>query len=186
MTPATTGSTSGHCRPASHTWASTPRSCRRTAILGVPTFINRSIGGPRCFRLPLKMRSLSTPTIGIDRFAIAVTRGTSLRFANCRRGNVRTTRSCPTFWETPDNPIPVMLEPGDVLAFSAQHLHASQFNKTNPARFNLECRTVCTGDIAAQRAAPQHRRRCATGRVGLVQTHHRRHPPPRPHEQVPI
>ena len=60
----------------------------------------------------------------------------------------------PDILETPDNPIPVMLEPGDVLAFSAQHLHASQFNKTNPARFNLECRTVCTGDIAAQRAAP--------------------------------
>ena len=60
----------------------------------------------------------------------------------------------PDILETPDNSVPVMLEPGDILAFSAQHLHASQLNTTTEARLNLECRTVCVDDIASQRATP--------------------------------
>ena len=50
--------------------------------------------------------------------------------------------------------MPVMLEPGDIVAFSAQHLHASQPNTSDVARFNLECRTVSVADVSAGRAAP--------------------------------
>ena len=60
----------------------------------------------------------------------------------------------PDALETPANAVPVTLAPGDVLAFSAQHLHASRRHTTPVARFNLECRTVCVADVAAGRAAP--------------------------------
>ena len=60
----------------------------------------------------------------------------------------------PDILEIPEDAVPVVLEPGDILAFSAQHLHGSQFNATEAARFNLECRTVCVADVTSGRAAP--------------------------------
>ena len=56
--------------------------------------------------------------------------------------------------ETPARAVPVVLEPGEVVAFSAQHLHRSCRNTTTLARFTLECRTVSAADVAAGRAAP--------------------------------
>ena len=60
----------------------------------------------------------------------------------------------PEVMETPARAVPVVLEPGEVMAFSAQHLHRSCRNTTTLARFNLECRTVSAADVAAGRAAP--------------------------------
>lgn len=60
----------------------------------------------------------------------------------------------PDILETPANPMPIVLEPGDIVAFSGQHLHASQYNPVADARFNLECRTVCVSDVTSERAAP--------------------------------
>lgn len=45
-------------------------------------------------------------------------------------------------------------EVGDVLAFSAAHLHASVPNATGMTRFSLETRTLWAGDLAAGRGAP--------------------------------
>ena len=66
----------------------------------------------------------------------------------------RTYPKLPEVLENPAGAVPITLEPGEVLAFSAQHLHRSCRNTTPLARFNLECRTVCAADVAAGRAAP--------------------------------
>jgi len=49
---------------------------------------------------------------------------------------------------------PVLLEPGELLCFSAAHLHASAPNRTGRTRFSVEARTVSLGDLEAGRAAP--------------------------------
>lgn len=60
----------------------------------------------------------------------------------------------------PEDPIsaaeglPVVIEPGDLLCFSAAHLHRSVPNRTDLARFSVEMRTVAGSDIRQGRGAP--------------------------------
>ncbi|MCP4328475.1 MAG: hypothetical protein GY791_08580 [Alphaproteobacteria bacterium] len=51
-------------------------------------------------------------------------------------------------------PVPIVIDPGDLLCFSAQHLHASRPDAAALTRFNTECRTVNIDDVRAHRAAP--------------------------------
>jgi hypothetical protein len=50
--------------------------------------------------------------------------------------------------------VPVVIDPGDVLCFSAQHLHGSRVPAVGQARFNIEARTVNIDDVRVGRAAP--------------------------------
>ena len=55
----------------------------------------------------------------------------------------------------PDEPgLPVMLAPGELLAFSAAHLHAGVSDAAGLTRFSLDTRSVWTDDVAAGRGAP--------------------------------
>ncbi len=56
--------------------------------------------------------------------------------------------------ETAENELRILLEPGDLLAFSGAHLHASVPNTSGAARFSVETRTVNSDDVTANRAAP--------------------------------
>ena len=49
---------------------------------------------------------------------------------------------------------PMLIAPGDLLAFAAVHLHGSIANETALVRYSTEVRTVGRGDLAAGRAAP--------------------------------
>ena len=49
---------------------------------------------------------------------------------------------------------PVLIAPGDLLAFASAQLHASVPNETALVRYSTEVRTLCKGDLAAGRAAP--------------------------------
>jgi len=53
-----------------------------------------------------------------------------------------------------DQPVPVLIEPGEILAFSAAHLHAGMTDASGRSRFSLDTRTVWDADIAAGRGAP--------------------------------
>ena len=48
----------------------------------------------------------------------------------------------------------VVIEPGDMLAFSGQHLHGSIATDTSAARFSVESRTVNLGHVTSGLAAP--------------------------------
>ena len=48
----------------------------------------------------------------------------------------------------------MVVEPGELLCFSAAHLHAGVPNHTGRARFSIETRTVSRHDLLAGRAAP--------------------------------
>jgi len=48
----------------------------------------------------------------------------------------------------------VLLEPGELLAFSGAHLHGSVSDASSVSRFSLDTRTVWTEDLVRQRAAP--------------------------------
>ncbi len=50
--------------------------------------------------------------------------------------------------------VPVAIEPGTLLAFSAAHLHASVADGSGISRFSLDTRTVWQPDVAAGRGAP--------------------------------
>lgn len=50
--------------------------------------------------------------------------------------------------------VPVLIEPGEVIAFSAQHAHASVPNRTRRTRVSLETRTVSVHDLLAGTGAP--------------------------------
>lgn len=50
--------------------------------------------------------------------------------------------------------LPVVIAPGDLLCFSAQHLHGGQPNTSAVVRFSLECRSVNLADVRQRRAAP--------------------------------
>ena len=52
------------------------------------------------------------------------------------------------------DPLPLLQEPGDIVAFSAAHLHASAVNETGLCRFNIEGRTIDADAFAAGRGAP--------------------------------
>ncbi len=61
----------------------------------------------------------------------------------------------PVACEPPNEPgIPVLIEPGALLAFSAAHLHASAADESGISRFSIDTRTVWAGDAAAARGAP--------------------------------
>ena len=53
-----------------------------------------------------------------------------------------------------DQGIPIVVEPGDVIAFSGAHLHASVPNRTGSTRISTETRTVSYNDLLAGRQAP--------------------------------
>ena len=68
--------------------------------------------------------------------------------------------------EAPDEaPVPVVIAPGDMLCFSAAHLHASVLNASNLTRFSLEIRSANPEDIRAGRGAPNAD--CETPRMAL-------------------
>ncbi len=50
--------------------------------------------------------------------------------------------------EPDETPLPMVIEPGDVLCFSGQHLHASVPNHTARIRYSLEVRTCLLADVA--------------------------------------
>lgn len=54
----------------------------------------------------------------------------------------------------PGDPVPVLIEPGEILAFSAAHLHASVTDTSGCTRFSLDTRSIWEEDIAAGRGAP--------------------------------
>lgn len=61
----------------------------------------------------------------------------------------------PLACETPPGPAePVLLEPGDLLAFSAAHVHAGSAEDAGITRFSLDTRTVWQRDLDAGRGAP--------------------------------
>ena len=49
--------------------------------------------------------------------------------------------------------LPVLIEPGDLLCFSAAHLHASRRNRTGRTRLSLDTRIVDVGDVRAGHGA---------------------------------
>lgn len=51
-------------------------------------------------------------------------------------------------------PVPALVEPGDILAFSGAHAHASVPNHTKRTRLSLETRTVWIDDLISGRGAP--------------------------------
>ena len=51
-------------------------------------------------------------------------------------------------------PLPIILGPGALLAFSAAHLHASLTDGSGRSRLSLDTRTVWAPDVAAGRGAP--------------------------------
>ena len=61
----------------------------------------------------------------------------------------------PTVREEPPGPgQPVLIEPGELLAFSAAHLHAGVADDSGLCRFSLDTRTVWAGDLLARHGAP--------------------------------
>lgn len=54
----------------------------------------------------------------------------------------------------PNATVPVLIEPGDLVLFSAAHLHKSAENTTDLCRFSTETRTVSRPDFAAGAGAP--------------------------------
>lgn len=50
--------------------------------------------------------------------------------------------------------IPVLIEPGDLLGFSAAHLHAGTRDASGRTRFGIDSRTVWDPDRCAGRCAP--------------------------------
>ena len=49
--------------------------------------------------------------------------------------------------------VPVVLDPGEIIAFSSAHAHAGVANHTGLTRISLETRTVSISDVVAQRGA---------------------------------
>ncbi|HKD54467.1 MAG TPA: hypothetical protein VKB72_09645 [Steroidobacteraceae bacterium] len=50
--------------------------------------------------------------------------------------------------------VPVVLDPGEIIAFSGAHAHVGIPNHTGLTRISLETRTVSISDVQAQRGAP--------------------------------
>lgn len=50
--------------------------------------------------------------------------------------------------------LPISIEPGDLMAFSGAHLHASAPNTTDRIRYSFELRTIHADDARAGRGAP--------------------------------
>lgn len=62
----------------------------------------------------------------------------------------------PTCTNDPDpaSGVPVLVDPGDIVAFSGAHLHASVPNRTGVTRISTETRTVSLADLIQNRRAP--------------------------------
>jgi hypothetical protein len=60
----------------------------------------------------------------------------------------------PTVTVDPEGGIPVVLEPGEIIAFSSNHAHVGVPNHTGLTRVSLETRTVSIHDVRAHRGAP--------------------------------
>lgn len=74
--------------------------------------------------------------------------------------------SAPVPLAAPDErPTPVVIAPGDLLCFSAAHLHGSVANATTLTRFSVEVRSVDPEDVRAGRGAPNAD--CATPKTML-------------------
>ena len=54
----------------------------------------------------------------------------------------------------PVHAVPVVVQPGELLAFSSAHLHASRSDASGISRFSLDTRTVRLSDIRLGRGAP--------------------------------
>ena len=50
--------------------------------------------------------------------------------------------------------VPVVIEPGEIIAFSSAHAHVGVPNHTGLTRVSLETRTVSIADVRAGRGAP--------------------------------
>jgi hypothetical protein len=50
--------------------------------------------------------------------------------------------------------VPVVIEPGEIIAFSSAHAHVGVANHTGLTRVSLETRTVSIADVRAGRGAP--------------------------------
>jgi hypothetical protein len=50
--------------------------------------------------------------------------------------------------------VPIVLDPGEIIAFSGAHAHVGVPNHTGLTRISLETRTVSISDVRAQRGAP--------------------------------
>lgn len=50
--------------------------------------------------------------------------------------------------------VPILVDPGDIVAFSGAHLHASVPNRTAVTRISTETRTVSLADLTQDRRAP--------------------------------
>jgi hypothetical protein len=72
--------------------------------------------------------------------------------------------AAPTPTESPQGePLAALVAPGELLCFSAAHLHGTIARAANLTRFNIEIRTVYLPDIRANRAAPNAD--CATPKM---------------------
>jgi hypothetical protein len=60
----------------------------------------------------------------------------------------------PTHAVDPEGGVPVVLEPGEIIAFSSAHAHAGVPNHTGLTRISLETRTVSISDVRARHGAP--------------------------------
>jgi hypothetical protein len=60
----------------------------------------------------------------------------------------------PTDTVDPKGGVPVVLEPGEIIAFSSAHAHVGVPNHTGLTRISLETRTVSISDTGARRGAP--------------------------------
>jgi hypothetical protein len=60
----------------------------------------------------------------------------------------------PTGTVDPNGGVPVVLEPGEIIAFSSAHAHVGVPNHTGLTRISLETRTVSITDTRARRGAP--------------------------------
>jgi hypothetical protein len=60
----------------------------------------------------------------------------------------------PTDPVDPSSGVPVVLEPGEIIAFSSAHAHVGVPNHTGLTRISLETRTVSVSDTRARRGAP--------------------------------
>ena len=54
----------------------------------------------------------------------------------------------------PSSAVPVLAQPGELLAFSSAHLHASRGDRSGISRFSLDTRTVRLSDIQSGAGAP--------------------------------
>src|SRR5262249_1190030 len=60
----------------------------------------------------------------------------------------------PTAAIDPEGGVPVVLDPGEIIAFSSAHAHAGIANHTGLTRISLETRTVSIADARSGRGAP--------------------------------